>query len=155
MSRTCCDQAAHGTIADAERSKERWATLRPAQPTHFAGAACRTSIHAVLRWVQGEASGRDAFPDLARGTDATFGDDRSILEIMKIATGKVVGGKVEVEGASFEEGTSVTVLARDEEGGVALTPEEEAELLLAIAEADRGELVSAEEVLAELARRHG
>ncbi|HZP93046.1 MAG TPA: hypothetical protein VFB20_09205 [Burkholderiales bacterium] len=73
---------------------------------------------------------------------------------MKIATGKIVGGKVVLEGASFEEGTSVTVLARDEEG-VTLTPDEEAELLLAIAEADRGETVSAEEVLAKLARRHG
>jgi hypothetical protein len=35
------------------------------------------------------------------------------------------------------------------------TPEEEAELLIAIAEADRGELVPAGEVLAKLARRHG
>ena len=69
---------------------------------------------------------------------------------MKIATGKVV-----LDGATFEEGSSVTVLARDEEEGVTLTPEEEAELLLAIAEADRGETVSAEEVLAKLARRHG
>lgn len=74
---------------------------------------------------------------------------------MKIATGKVVGGKVVLEGATFEEGTSVTVLARDGEDGVVLNPEEEAELLLAIAEADRGELISAEEVLAKLARRHG
>ena len=55
---------------------------------------------------------------------------------MKIAaTGKVVGGMVVLEGATFEEGTSVTVLARDEEGGLTLTSEEEAELLLAIAEA--------------------
>jgi hypothetical protein len=74
---------------------------------------------------------------------------------MKIATGKVVGGKVVLEGATFEDGASVTVLARDGEDGVTLTPEEEAELLLAIAEADRGETVSAEEVLAKLARRHG
>jgi len=74
---------------------------------------------------------------------------------MKIATGKVVGGKVVLEGTAFEEGTSVTVLARNEEGGVALTSEEEAELLLAITEADRGEMVSAEDVLAKLARRHG
>ena len=73
---------------------------------------------------------------------------------MKIATGKVVDGKVVLEGATFEEGSSVTVLAR-EEGGITLTPEEEAELLLAISEADRGEMVSAEEVLAKLARRHG
>ena len=75
---------------------------------------------------------------------------------MKVATGKVVGGKVVVEGVTLEEGTSVTVLAKDDEGGFTLTPEEEeAELLLSIAEADRGETVSAEEVLAKLAHRHG
>lgn len=74
---------------------------------------------------------------------------------MKIATGKVVDGKVVLEGVTLEEGSSVTVLAKDEEGGITLTPEEEAEILLAIAEADRGETVSAEEVLAKLARRHG
>ena len=78
-----------------------------------------------------------------------------MLNAMRIATGKVVGGKVVLEGQPFEEGTSVTVLARDEESGVTLTPEEEAELLLAIAEADRGETVSAEEVLAKLSRCHG
>ena len=80
---------------------------------------------------------------------------RSILTAMKIATGKVVDGKIVLEGAAFDEGTSVTVLAREVEDGVALTPEEEAELLLAIAEADRGEMVSAEVVLAKLASRHG
>lgn len=74
---------------------------------------------------------------------------------MKMATGRVVGGKVVLEGASFAEGTSVTVLARDDDAGFDLTPEQEAELLLSIAEADRGEMVSANEVLAKLARRHG
>ena len=74
---------------------------------------------------------------------------------MKIATGTVVGGKVVLEGVTLEEGASVTVLARDDEGAFTLTPEEEAELLLSIAEADRGETVSAKEVLAKLARRHG
>lgn len=74
---------------------------------------------------------------------------------MKIATGKVVDGKVVLYDVTLEEGTSVTVIARDDEGGFTLTPDEEAELLLAIAEADRGETVSAEEVLSKLARRHG
>ena len=74
---------------------------------------------------------------------------------MKIVTGRVVGGKVVLEGASFAEGTFVTVLAKDDEAGFDLTPEQEAELLLSIAEADRGETVSADEVLAKLARRHG
>jgi len=72
---------------------------------------------------------------------------------MKVATGKVVGGKVVVEGVTLEEGTSVTILARDDEDGFTLTNEEEAELLLSIAEADRGDMVSAEEVIAKLARR--
>ena len=74
---------------------------------------------------------------------------------MKIATGKVVDGKVVLEGVALEEGAWVTVLARDDEGGLDLTLEQEAELLLSIAEADRGETVSADEVLARLARRHG
>jgi len=74
---------------------------------------------------------------------------------MKIATGKVVGGKVVVDGAPLEEGESVTVLARDAENGYTLSPEDEAELLLSIAEADRGETISAGEVLEKLARRRG
>ncbi|MBA3505211.1 MAG: hypothetical protein H0T80_05450 [Betaproteobacteria bacterium] len=74
---------------------------------------------------------------------------------MKLATGKVVGGKVVLEGVSLQEGTSVTVLAKDDEGGFELTPEQRGDLLLSIAQADRGETVSAEEVLAQLARRHG
>lgn len=66
---------------------------------------------------------------------------------------KSVDGKVVLYGVTLEERTSVTVLARDNEGAFTLTPEEEAEQLLAIAEADRGETVSAEEVLSKLAPR--
>lgn len=73
---------------------------------------------------------------------------------MKVATGKVIDGKVVVEGVSLEEGASVTVIAKDDDGSFELTPEQEAELLLSLAEADRGETISAEEVLAKLARRH-
>ena len=74
---------------------------------------------------------------------------------MKITTGKVVGGKVVVDGAALEEGESVTVLVRDAVNGFTLSPEDETELLLSIAEADYGETISAEEVLAKLARRRG
>jgi hypothetical protein len=73
---------------------------------------------------------------------------------MKIATGKVVGGKVVVDGEALEEGALVTVLSRNGDG-FTLSPEEEAELLLSIAEADRGETISSEEVLAKLARLRG
>jgi hypothetical protein len=71
---------------------------------------------------------------------------------MKMATGKVVGGKIVVEGLSIREGTTVTVLVRDDEGDD-LTAEQKAELLLSIEEADRGETVSAEDVLARLSGR--
>ena len=74
---------------------------------------------------------------------------------MKIATGKVVGGMVVVDGAPLEEGASVTVLARYDENGFTLSPDEESEILLSIAEADRGETISGEEVIAKLARRRG
>ena len=72
---------------------------------------------------------------------------------MKLATGVVVGGKVVVEGPPLEEGTRVTVLAREPEESFDLTPGEETELLLSIGEADRGETLSAEEVLEGLRRR--
>ena len=72
---------------------------------------------------------------------------------MKVAPGKVVGGKIVLDGVSLEEGTSVTVLAEDNAGDFEFTPEQEADLLLSIAEADRGETFSAKEVLAGLARR--
>lgn len=71
---------------------------------------------------------------------------------MQVATGIVVGGKVVVEGFGLAEGETVTVLTRETDEEVHLSPEEEAELLEAIAEADRGETISAEELFARLDR---
>jgi len=76
--------------------------------------------------------------------------ERSNIVLMRVTTGKVVEGKVVVEGPPLEEGAVVTVLARESEETFRLSPEEEAELLLAIGEADRGETVSLEEVLGKL-----
>jgi len=72
---------------------------------------------------------------------------------MKVVTGKVVQGKVVVEGQPLEEGAVVTILAREREETFDLTPDEEAELLPAIAEADRGETLPGEQVLQGLPRR--
>ena len=71
---------------------------------------------------------------------------------MQVATGKVVAGKVVVDGLALSEGEVVTVLTRDVEEAVHLSPEEEAELLEAIAEADRGDTISADELFARLRR---
>jgi hypothetical protein len=71
---------------------------------------------------------------------------------MRIASGKVVAGKVEVEGEPLPDGMIVTLLARDEGEGFAVDDELKAELLESIAEADRGELIPAEDVLERLRR---
>ncbi|HEU0198878.1 MAG TPA: hypothetical protein VFR86_00430 [Burkholderiaceae bacterium] len=71
---------------------------------------------------------------------------------MKVATGTVVDGKVVVEGATLIEGSTVTVLLREDEEGFDLTPEEESELLESIAEIERGEFVSVEQLLERLRR---
>ncbi len=73
---------------------------------------------------------------------------------MRISTGKVIEGKVVVEGLPLEEGSVATVLARESSERFHLTAEEEAELLLSIGEADRGETVSLEEALTGLPVAH-
>lgn len=71
---------------------------------------------------------------------------------MQLATGTVIGGKVIVDGASLPDGTVVTILAREMDETFEVPPELEAELLASIAEADRGETISAAELLERLRR---
>ena len=71
---------------------------------------------------------------------------------MRVATGTVIGGKVVVEGLHLAEGQLVTVLTREAEEEVHLSAEDEAPLLEAIAQADRGDTISAEELFARLDR---
>jgi len=77
---------------------------------------------------------------------------RSIMPAMQLATGTVVGGKVVVEGDPLPEGAVVTILAREADETFEVPPELEAELLESIAQADRGETISAEEMLERLRR---
>ena len=69
---------------------------------------------------------------------------------MKVATGTVVGGKVILEGEPLADGSVVTVLAQEADETFDVTPEEEQALLAAIAEAERGELISWEELREQL-----
>ena len=66
---------------------------------------------------------------------------------MKITTGIVVDGKVVVEGESLAEGSTVTVVLRDNEEAFELTPAEEDELLDSIPQIEGGEFVSGEQLL--------
>lgn len=69
---------------------------------------------------------------------------------MRIATGKVVAGKLELEGTPLQEGATVTVLVPEPEETFELTPEEMEALQESLAEASRGEFVDAETLLSEL-----
>lgn len=72
---------------------------------------------------------------------------------MRIASGKVVSGQVIVDGESLPEGALVTVLAREADETFEIDAVAEAELLESIAQADRGELIPAAEVLRKLRNR--
>jgi len=61
---------------------------------------------------------------------------------MRVATGRIVEGKVVVEGEPWAEGSVVTVMARDDEQTFEVSADEERALLEAIAQADRGQVVS-------------
>ena len=72
---------------------------------------------------------------------------------MKVATGKVVDGKVVVEGAALLEGASVTVLVRENDETFEATQDQEAQLLRALTEADHGDFVDSEQLLKRLHSR--
>jgi len=69
---------------------------------------------------------------------------------MKIATGTVTDGTIVVEGQPFTEGEKVTVLSYEASEPFRVSAEEKRMLLESIAQADRGEFVDADDLLAEL-----
>ncbi len=69
---------------------------------------------------------------------------------MRIATGKVVDGKLELEGEALEEGVTVTVLVPERDETFELTPEEETALEESLEQAGRGQFVDTKALLREL-----
>jgi hypothetical protein len=69
---------------------------------------------------------------------------------VRITPGHVVKGKIVLEGDPLPDGTHVIVIADAESDTFDLAPEEEAELLESIREADRGHLVDAWQSLRDL-----
>ena len=66
---------------------------------------------------------------------------------MKIATGTVTQGTIVVDGQSFSEGEKVTVLSYEAGEPFRVSPEEKRMLLESIAQADRDQLVDANDLL--------
>jgi len=73
---------------------------------------------------------------------------------MRVAHGTVVSGKIVLDESSLPEGAEVYVLSREPGEPVRLSPDELAELEAGLAEADRGETISGEELFKQLGR-HG
>ncbi|MEP7305725.1 MAG: hypothetical protein ABJA98_09425 [Acidobacteriota bacterium] len=71
---------------------------------------------------------------------------------MVIASGKVVGGRVELD-SELPEGASVTVLAPEGDETFEADPETERMLLDAIAQCERGETIPLTQLLSELRDR--
>ncbi len=69
---------------------------------------------------------------------------------MLITTGKVNNGVIQIDTKELPNGTTVTVLAHEGDETFELDATQEAELLAAVAEADRGELISAPELLQKI-----
>jgi hypothetical protein len=69
---------------------------------------------------------------------------------MLITTGKVSGDSIRIDGEPLPEGATVTILVPEDGGVFALDPDDEAKLLAAIGEAERGETISASTILDEI-----
>ncbi|MEW6754010.1 MAG: hypothetical protein AB1505_23980 [Candidatus Latescibacterota bacterium] len=74
---------------------------------------------------------------------------------MKVITGKVVGGKVELPPGSLAEGESVAVVARDTSEPVVLSTAQEQELTQAFEAIARGDFVDGDELVQRLKARPG
>ncbi|HSC09233.1 MAG TPA: hypothetical protein VLD59_20590 [Steroidobacteraceae bacterium] len=72
---------------------------------------------------------------------------------MRITTGKVRDGAIDLQGEVLPEGSTVTVIAPDDEEAFELGASEEAELKAAMEEADRDQTVDSSVVRDLLHRR--
>jgi len=69
---------------------------------------------------------------------------------MQVTTGTVINGKVVVGDVPLMEGAVVAVLSREPGEPMALSAQDEEELLAAIAEIERGQFISSSELLESL-----
>jgi hypothetical protein len=72
---------------------------------------------------------------------------------MRVASGRVIHGRVDLLGAELPEGAAVTVLLSEGDETFEVDEETEKMLLESIAQCDRGQTVPFESVLEELRRR--
>lgn len=69
---------------------------------------------------------------------------------MRVATGTVISGQVVLDDEPLVDGTAVIVISKEREVSVRLSPEELDELEAGIAEADRGDTISGDELFSRI-----
>ena len=72
------------------------------------------------------------------------------MAAMQVATGTVVNGKIVLEGMPLAEGAVVAVITRGADENFTLTDVQENALLAAMAEIDRGEYLTLEDLFQSL-----
>jgi hypothetical protein len=72
---------------------------------------------------------------------------------MRVASGRIIDGRVELTGTELPEGAAVTVLLTEGDETFEADEQTERMLLESIAQCERGETVSLESVLEDLRRR--
>ncbi len=69
---------------------------------------------------------------------------------MRVSTGTVVNGRIEVPGEGLPEGAEVTILSPEGQEAFTLGAEAEAALLARIEEAEQADVISGDELLRKL-----
>ena len=72
---------------------------------------------------------------------------------MRVTTGRVVDGKIVLEDEFLEDGATVTVLIPEDDEAFDLAPEDKAELIARLREADQGLTIDASALLRDLERK--
>ncbi len=117
-----------------------------------------TALRPALR--PGLNAGRNVYPLTAHRPLDTLPDGEQRLPLacgkyhspMQVATGTVINDKIILEGVPLAEGARVTVVTRGADEDFALSPTQEDELLESLAEIDRGDCLTLDELLASLPR---
>jgi hypothetical protein len=72
---------------------------------------------------------------------------------VRVTTGRVVDGKIVLEDEFLEDGATVTVLIPEDDETFDLAPEDKAELIARLREADQGLTIDASALLRDLERK--
>ena len=153
------EERAPGSVArlagSSTASSSASRATRPSSRGCMATRDARCSLGSHMRCISARRPTRSSFSRFMVGRILTggilAGGTRSRKKVsMVISSGKVVAGRIIVDGEPLPDGTVVTVLSREGDETFTLDSAAEAELLESMAEGDRGETVSADDVLGSL-----